>query len=271
MKSQHGCGRQLLGVMVLLGLICWGINNCVQRVDEAQRTDEQGQATLTPDQRAEEDQIKAMETATTVAGQQPLPSMLGEQNESAIGSQGNAAIDAAKWRTWKSANGKYEIEAKFVKMAMGTLTLEKENGTTIDVQLDRLSSEDQDFVRQWKWRIPASRVSGPSAKVVRARVVPFITPDGSRTQMVLVDWRNTGTTTVRAVDADIVPYDASGNRLGSGANDYAIYAESDSSPGIAPGKRYTEPKDKGFILSPGFAEAARVEVHITEVVESGAY
>lgn len=271
MKSQNGCGRQLLGAVVLVGLICWGVNSCVRRGDEARRGDEQLHDSLTHDQSTAEGQIKANKAGNAVAGQQSLPSPPGEQNESAIESQGNAAIEAAKWRTWKAANGKYEIKAKFVKMAMGTLTLEKENGTTIDVQFDRLCSEDQDFIRQQKWRIPASGVSGPSAKVVRARVIPYITPNGTRTQMVLVDWRNTGTTTVRAIDADIVPYDASGNRLGSGASDYAIYAESDSSPGIVPGKKYTEPMGNGFILAPGFAEAVRVEINIPEVVESGAY
>jgi hypothetical protein len=89
--------------------------------------------------------------------------------------------------------------------------------------------------------------------------------------MVLVDWRNTGTTTIRAVDADITSYDARGNKLDSGARDYAIYAVSDSSRGIAPGKRYTEPDGKGFILAPGVGKAARVDVKITEVVESETY
>lgn len=110
-----------------------------------------------------------------------------------------------------------------------------------------------------------------SAKVVRVRLVPFTTAQGGRAQMVLVNWTNTGTTTIRAVDADIIPYDALGNKLASGASDYAIYAVSDSSPGISPGETYIEPDGKGFTLVPGFANAARVEVNITEVVETGAY
>ena len=91
--------------------------------------------------------------------------------------------------------------------------------------------------------------------------------------MVLVDWKNTGTTTIRAVDADIIPYDVRGNKLElSGATDKPIYAVDDSSPGIAPGEKYTEPMGQGYILGwVGVAEAARVEVRITEVVESGAY
>ena len=110
-----------------------------------------------------------------------------------------------------------------------------------------------------------------SVDVVRVRLVPFKTPNGARTQKVLVDWKNTGTTTIRAVDADIVPYDKKGNRLESGTSDYTIYAVSDSSPGVAPGDIYKQTKDEGFVLIPGPAMAARVEIKVTEAVESGAF
>ena len=61
-----------------------------------------------------------------------------------------AAIEAKKWRTWTTADGKYTVEAKFIKYAVGTLTLERKDGTTVDVELDRLCQEDQDFIRQRK-------------------------------------------------------------------------------------------------------------------------
>lgn len=53
----------------------------------------------------------------------------------------------ANWRTWTTADGKYKVEAKFVKFAAGTVTLEKKDRTTVDVKLDVLSEGDQDFVR----------------------------------------------------------------------------------------------------------------------------
>ncbi|MEX0642957.1 MAG: dienelactone hydrolase family protein [Pirellulales bacterium] len=121
---------------------------------------------------------------------------------------------------------------------------------------------------------PVKVMSGPSAEVIRTRLVPFTTPGGVRTQMVLVDWKNTGTTIIRAADADIIPYDARGNRLDSGWKGKPIYAVDDSSPGIAPGETYVEPKGKGYILmpiDPGTPKAAKVVIKITEVVESGAY
>jgi hypothetical protein len=60
-------------------------------------------------------------------------------------------FDAAKWRTWTAADGKHRTEAKFLKVANGVLTLEKKDGKTVEVRLEQLSSEDQDFVRQRKW------------------------------------------------------------------------------------------------------------------------
>jgi len=58
--------------------------------------------------------------------------------------------EAAKWRTWTTADGKYRVEAKLVTLVAGTLTLEKRDGTTVNVKLDILSPEDQDFVTQRK-------------------------------------------------------------------------------------------------------------------------
>ena len=66
--------------------------------------------------------------------------------------QEQAAIDAARWRTWTTIDGKYKVEGKFVKFGGGTLTLEKKDGTTVDVKLEVLCDEDQDFVKQRKWR-----------------------------------------------------------------------------------------------------------------------
>jgi hypothetical protein len=60
-----------------------------------------------------------------------------------------------EWRTWTTADGRFKTEAKFVKFAMGTLTLEKKDGSTIEVKLDILCSEDQEFVRQREGIKPA--------------------------------------------------------------------------------------------------------------------
>jgi hypothetical protein len=57
---------------------------------------------------------------------------------------------AATWRTWTTRDGKYRVEAKFLKHASGTVTLGKKDGTTVDVKLELLCADDQDFVTQQK-------------------------------------------------------------------------------------------------------------------------
>lgn len=371
MAKRKGCGRLALGTLLLFGLMIWGLSGCVEHSSEASHAEEQRRASLTPEQRADEDEKAALErrrssreadvwlasqeyvrrflkfpddadfgfwtmpnvksneagdvfyVSSTVkaknelgaqltyrwltiiafegnAGQlvacdidgvrvyedeelaaaikrrersTPAPEKPDNEETAAHAAQREAAAEAARWRTWTSANRKYSVHAKFIKAMMGTVTLEKEDGSTGEVKLDRLCKEDQEFVRQGKWRVREPREVGPAAKVVRVRIVPYTTPSGARTQMVLVDWRNAGTTTIRAVDADITPYDANGNALQfSARTDKPIYAVSDSDPGIAPGKTYVEPLGRGYIIGGvGEAEAVRVEVKITEVVESGAY
>lgn len=64
----------------------------------------------------------------------------------------DAEIEAAKWRIWTTADGKFKVEAKFVKRISGIVTLEKKDGSTVDVKLNILCLDDQDFVKQRKWR-----------------------------------------------------------------------------------------------------------------------
>jgi formylglycine-generating enzyme required for sulfatase activity len=52
------------------------------------------------------------------------------------------------WRTSRTADGKFSVRAKFVKLDGETVTLEKTNGNTVDVKLDVLCAEDQDYMKQ---------------------------------------------------------------------------------------------------------------------------
>ncbi|WP_160168294.1 SHD1 domain-containing protein [Novipirellula maiorica] len=61
------------------------------------------------------------------------------------------AADARKWRIWTTRDGKHKVDAKFVKYIAGTLTLQKKDGTAVDVKLDLLCHDDKEFVMQRKW------------------------------------------------------------------------------------------------------------------------
>jgi len=65
-----------------------------------------------------------------------------------------AILEAARWRTWTTADGRHKVEAKFVTLIGGTLTLEKRDGTTVDVKLSILCPEDQSFVKRRGWEKP---------------------------------------------------------------------------------------------------------------------
>lgn len=52
---------------------------------------------------------------------------------------------AENTRTWKDATGSHSIEATFVKMIAGKVTLKKPDGSQVDISLEKLSDDD----RQW--------------------------------------------------------------------------------------------------------------------------
>ncbi len=97
---------------------------------------------------------------------------------------------------------------------------------------------------------------------------------GEDNREVIVTWRNTGPVAIRAVDAVITLFDSSGEVCDE--FDYTIYAVGDSSPGIAPGKVYTDPKGEGFALpsdygTPHRERPKKVKVRITLAEEHAGF
>ena len=54
---------------------------------------------------------------------------------------------AAQSRTWTDSTGRYTVEAEFVSVAGGQVTLKKTDGQEITLPLDRLSAADREFVK----------------------------------------------------------------------------------------------------------------------------
>lgn len=50
-------------------------------------------------------------------------------------------------RTWKDATGAFSLDAELVEVSEGKVKLKKEDGTIIEVEISRLSSADQQFVK----------------------------------------------------------------------------------------------------------------------------
>ena len=63
-----------------------------------------------------------------------------------------AKIEEAKWHTWTSADDKYTVEAKFIKVMGETVYLEKRGGTIIKLQKDKLSDKDLKWIKNQGWK-----------------------------------------------------------------------------------------------------------------------
>jgi hypothetical protein len=51
-------------------------------------------------------------------------------------------------RTWTNNNGKFSVQAKYISADENKVTLEKEDGTKITVEISKLSQEDRDYVKR---------------------------------------------------------------------------------------------------------------------------
>ncbi len=58
-----------------------------------------------------------------------------------------AARESSPMRVWKDASGKHTIEAKMIGYEDGTVQLQRADGTTLTVPLEKLSDADQEFVQ----------------------------------------------------------------------------------------------------------------------------
>lgn len=64
-------------------------------------------------------------------------------------------------REWKDATGKYQVEAEFVSLSDGQVTLARSDQRTIVVPLERLSAADREFVEQQAGQATASDAAAP--------------------------------------------------------------------------------------------------------------
>jgi hypothetical protein len=112
--------------------------------------------------------------------------------------------------------------------------------------------------------------SEAKAELVAARLEWGTGPDGKERQIVCVDWKNSGSTVIFEVQADIDLYDSSGKKLKVSAPRQTIYRAPKSGPGIAPGSVYHEPTSEGFLIVPTprmaseMQPATRVAVRVTK-------
>lgn len=58
-------------------------------------------------------------------------------------------VDEEEARVWTDASGKFSVEATLVESKNGIVVLNKTDGSRIEVPLNRLSKDDQKYLREW--------------------------------------------------------------------------------------------------------------------------
>lgn len=82
----------------------------------------------------------------TADAQQSEPD--AERPASPVQSSQERSEEASAFRTWTSADGKFQVVAKFVRLAEKEVHIQREkDGKAIRVPLEKLSSDDQQFLR----------------------------------------------------------------------------------------------------------------------------
>jgi hypothetical protein len=102
------------------------------------------------------------------------------------------------------------------------------------------------------------------AKIMRVRIVPFTNPQGRRFQMVMIDWRNTGTLPIAALFVRVDLYDVKGQFMSlESAASMCVFAAETESQKVQPSKTYQEPAGDGFVVvsaTGNIARRANVEI-----------
>ncbi len=106
-------------------------------------------------------------------------------------------------------------------------------------------------------------------EVISVRLEPYRTATGLDTEMVHIDWKNSGKETVRTVSATIHVFDISGKEIRTISN-YPIFAVFGDRPGVQPGETYRVPYGEGHILGKVPGEVPhRATADITKATEKG--
>lgn len=103
------------------------------------------------------------------------------------------------------------------------------------------------------------------AEVVRTRLVPYITAQGKKLQMLLVDWKNTGPSPIGQVQATLTFFDADGRQIDEVRN-WTLFVTHDEKKMIKPGRTYEDLNGDGFVITtPDDSKAATAKAVLTKV------
>ncbi len=175
-NSPSGCAG-CLSVFLVAALIWWAVSlfsGPSRKPSSPTQPDISGQPSLQYDQRPNE-QSNPNNSNVTPPVEQPwqpitpapstsVPHRTPAANDSSMAAKPfstpipkspidrSGTADDARWRKWTTADGKYRSDARFVKYIYGRVTLEKRDGTRIEIDAAQLSPEDIAWIKGEKWK-----------------------------------------------------------------------------------------------------------------------
>lgn len=104
-----------------------------------------------------------------------------------------ASSFAEEARTWSDKSGKFKIKATFKSLENGTVVLEQEDGSELEIELKKLSAADQEYANQAaEGDNPFKKKSDdpfkPKAKKKKPPAEDADEPDVGESQSITVDW-----------------------------------------------------------------------------------
>jgi len=94
------------------------------------------------------------------------------------------AARAEEFRKWTDSTGLHELQAKFVSLEQGQVTLQRENGAKVTIALEKLSKADQEYVAKLETESPFK----PAEESPFMPVQPKPQPSFAGPREVEVDW-----------------------------------------------------------------------------------
>jgi hypothetical protein len=125
--------------------------------------------------------------------------------KAAAGKQGTDGENARpELREWSDISGAHKITARFVKLAEDKVTLEKEDGSEVAIQLTKLSEADQKLAQ----KLAKGDDESPFVTVKPSGSSPASEKNSSRAAAVEGDWSGVRTVTINASAKAAIPADA---------------------------------------------------------------
>jgi len=162
-RGEPRCLASLLRLVLVGSVAAFLIRGCVGGVPPVQVVprNEQPQPAVLPQPQPIPPPPVAADPVEKAMDADPAPLLVKPDRPAAL-PEAIDPVDAARWRTWTSADGRFTVRAKFMHAENGRMTLRREDGKQMVVDLEKLSADDIDFVRNQKWlragRTPKSRV-----------------------------------------------------------------------------------------------------------------